>query len=48
MKVSGKVPKGEAIYCESLAFSGKYDLDYGSTVSISSYPKVQVSRTDSV
>jgi len=31
--VSGKIPKGEAIYCEALAFSGKYDLDYDSTVS---------------
>lgn len=43
MTVSGKIPKGEAIYCESLAFSGKYDLDYGSTVS-ESQSQVKVNR----
>ncbi|KAF1972254.1 hypothetical protein BU23DRAFT_164738 [Bimuria novae-zelandiae CBS 107.79] len=32
--VAGMIPKGEAIYCESLAFSGKYDLDYGSTIDL--------------
>ncbi|KAL5444458.1 hypothetical protein PMIN07_010358, partial [Paraphaeosphaeria minitans] len=32
--VGGNIPKGEAIYCEALAFSGKYDLDYGSTIDL--------------